>query len=303
MYKLIIIIALFGFLFQNAASQDYFPLKIGNKFVYNYSWTEQNHGGYQHGSGIKVMQVIDTTTLLNRKYFRCIGSPYFLNSLVRVDSLTKNLFKYDSTNSCNLYYKEKLLDSLKMITPGFEGGCNNAYFNGKLNDTLFGINSFKINFSYSQMFSSNVRYYNSIFGMCGYSYQSDVGSEYHIETYQLKGCIINGIKYGDTSTTDIKSINSTLPDNYCLFQNYPNPFNPSTIIKFQIKDFEFVVLKVCDILGKEIATLVNEKLQPGVYEIPFSILQSTGNQLSSGVYFYTLETTGYKDTKRMLLIK
>jgi len=63
-------------------------------------------------------------------------------------------------------------------------------------------------------------------------------------------------------------------------------------------------LKVYDILGKEIATLVNEKLQPGTYEVPFSIFQSTNYQLPSGIYFYTLFADGKKiDTKKMMLIK
>jgi hypothetical protein len=64
-----------------------------------------------------------------------------------------------------------------------------------------------------------------------------------------------------------------------------------------------IVLKVYDILGKEIATLVNEKLQPGEYEVPFSINQFSGYQLPSGIYFYTLHAGDYKETKKMLYIK
>ena len=63
------------------------------------------------------------------------------------------------------------------------------------------------------------------------------------------------------------------------------------------------ILKVYDILGKEIATLVNEKLQPGTYEVPFSINLITNNQKASGVYFYRLETANFTDVKSMILIK
>jgi photosystem II stability/assembly factor-like uncharacterized protein len=101
----------------------------------------------------------------------------------------------------------------------------------------------------------------------------------------------------------IRQISSVVPDKFELFQNYPNPFNPSTTIKFSIPARGYghslvVQLKIYNILGKEIATLVNEKLSPGEYEIPFSI-----NQSSSGVYFYRLHTDYFTGTKRMLFIK
>ncbi|MCX6163445.1 MAG: T9SS type A sorting domain-containing protein [Ignavibacteriae bacterium] len=91
--------------------------------------------------------------------------------------------------------------------------------------------------------------------------------------------------------------------NITLYQNYPNPFNPATNIKFQITNNRFVTLKVYDILGKEIAMLVNEKLQTGTYEIPFSINQYSNTQLTSGIYFYTLTTDNFKSTKKMMMIK
>jgi hypothetical protein len=94
------------------------------------------------------------------------------------------------------------------------------------------------------------------------------------------------------------SENNNTAGKYDLSQNYPNPFNPSTIIRFQIKDSRFVRLKVYNIIGKEVATLVNEKLQSGVYEVPF-----TGNQLPSGLYFYVMNAGNYRETKKMTLIK
>ena len=106
--------------------------------------------------------------------------------------------------------------------------------------------------------------------------------------------------------TTVNNINSHLPKDFSLSQNYPNPFNPTTNIKFQIPDLSFqhalswnpVKLIVYDILGKEIATLVNEKLKPGEYEISFDAAN-----LPSGIYFYTLSTEDFKETKKMILLK
>lgn len=96
----------------------------------------------------------------------------------------------------------------------------------------------------------------------------------------------------------VNQISSTIPDKFSLSQNYPNPFNPKTIIRFQIEDLRLVTLKIYDILGKEIVTLVNEKLQPGSYEYKFD-----GTNLPSGVYYYKLDAGNYSETKKMLMIK
>jgi len=103
-------------------------------------------------------------------------------------------------------------------------------------------------------------------------------------------------------------INNNIPDKFSLSQNYPNPFNPTTTIKFSIPSLNppfnkggtggFVTLKVCNILGKEVAILVNEKLQAGIYEVKFD-----GTNLPSGVYYYRIETESYCETKKMLMIK
>ena len=90
---------------------------------------------------------------------------------------------------------------------------------------------------------------------------------------------------------------------YNLTQNYPNPFNPSTNIKYQISKNSFVTLKVYDILGKEVATLVNENLQAGTYETQFSINSITNNRTPSGIYFYKLSAGYFSEIKKMILIK
>jgi pimeloyl-ACP methyl ester carboxylesterase len=87
-------------------------------------------------------------------------------------------------------------------------------------------------------------------------------------------------------------------DKFELEQNYPNPFNPSTTIQFQIPKSSFVNLKVYDILGKEVATLADEYKPAGSYEVNFD-----ASQLSSGIYFYKLQTASFVETKKMVLLK
>ena len=96
----------------------------------------------------------------------------------------------------------------------------------------------------------------------------------------------------------IKSISNEIPDKYSLYQNYPNPFNPITNIKFNLPKSSQTKLIVYDILGKEIATLVNEKLSAGSYEVDWDV-----SGYPSGVYFYKLITDEFVDVKKMLLIK
>ncbi|MCX6165124.1 MAG: YCF48-related protein [Ignavibacteriae bacterium] len=96
----------------------------------------------------------------------------------------------------------------------------------------------------------------------------------------------------------VKRIEENIPEKYNLFQNYPNPFNPTTNIRYQLTNNSLVNLRVFDILGKEVATLLNEKQAPGVYEVTFD-----GSGLSSGIYFYRIQAGDFSDTKKMLMIK
>jgi hypothetical protein len=104
----------------------------------------------------------------------------------------------------------------------------------------------------------------------------------------------------------INNISSNIPSEYKLFQNYPNPFNPSTKIKFSISLFPlsergvggFITLKIYDLLGHEVATLVNEQLHPGTYEVDWD-----GTNYSSGVYFYKLSAGDFSESKKMILLK
>jgi photosystem II stability/assembly factor-like uncharacterized protein len=106
------------------------------------------------------------------------------------------------------------------------------------------------------------------------------------------------LKTTNGGATYINNINSNIPDNYCLKQNYPNPFNPNTNIKYQIANNKFVTLKVFDLLGREVAILVNEFQKTGTYEVSFN-----GSEFASGIYFYKIQAGNFTQVKRMVLIK
>ena len=89
-----------------------------------------------------------------------------------------------------------------------------------------------------------------------------------------------------------------LPAEFSLSQNYPNPFNPSTSIKYSVPSNEYVSLKIYDVLGKEVATLVNQEMNAGIYEVQFD-----ASQFTSGVYIYRLITEDLSISKKMILIK
>jgi hypothetical protein len=105
-----------------------------------------------------------------------------------------------------------------------------------------------------------------------------------------------------TARIDISAVNveqnPEIISEFRLEQNYPNPFNPVTNIQFRISDFGFVTLKVFDVLGKEVATLINEEKPAGSYEVEFN-----SNDLSSGIYFYKLQAGSFVDTKKMILLR
>ncbi len=94
----------------------------------------------------------------------------------------------------------------------------------------------------------------------------------------------------------------TSPVSYALYQNYPNPFNPETVIRFKTPEREFVSLKVYDVLGHELATLVNDVMDAGLHSVEFDASMK-GLNLSSGVYMYTLKAGGFISTKKLVLLK
>jgi hypothetical protein len=155
--------------------------------------------------------------------------------------------------------------------------------------------------------SINVSFSNvDLCPICDYEVQ-----EYFKDTLRFVFTFLDGNVYsfsksipisgeGHPSNVDEKEI---LPNEFVLHQNYPNPFNPSTKISWQSPVGSWQTLKVYDVLGNEIATLVNEYKDAGNYETEFNVAQESIPAITSGVYFYQLKAGNFVETKKMILLR
>ncbi|RPI15115.1 MAG: T9SS C-terminal target domain-containing protein [Ignavibacteriae bacterium] len=293
MKKIIFFIILFLFSFTeiiysiDTVSTKYYPLNVGN------SWTCT----YFHNIPPMIYQfkkTITGTVIQN-------GHKYYLinTTLFRIDSTNGRLLNYVVNSGCNWSINEKLIDSLS-ARKGDSCIYNCSTLKSICTDTsnvnIFGLNRPSKVFTVTgfEIFFQT-RYVKGI-GMTYYIDWSGSGTQY--TTYTLNGCVIDGIVYGDTTITGIKSNSTEISADFRLSQNYPNPFNPSTTIEFDIPNRSFVTLSLYDITGREVETLVNELVPPGRYRVLWN-----AENYSSGVYFYKLTTADFSVTKRMVLVK
>jgi hypothetical protein len=124
-----------------------------------------------------------------------------------------------------------------------------------------------------------------------FEFTSDVSSN-------ADGWYIDDIRIQSFLTTTVRNEVAGLPEAYQLAQNYPNPFNPRTGVRFQVLGVSDVKITVFDLLGREVAVLVNERKQPGTYEVMFE-----GGALASGVYLYKFTAGAFMQTRKMILVK
>lgn len=170
-------------------------------------------------------------------------------------------------------------------------------------------------YSISVFFTDNIKGWSSgYYGMINFSTDGGVtwtnqssGTSEHLNSVYFSNaytgwCVGNsGIILKTTSAgvlTNFSDTENHIPEDFILEQNYPNPFNPSTIISYTIKSEDFVSLIVCDIQGKEVFVLINEKQRPGDYKVKFD-----PDNLSSGIYLYRLSAGSNSETKKMVLIR
>lgn len=203
--------------------------------------------------------------------------------------------------------------------PAVKGGFNVASYLGELNpiDTLVSLLFDELTHSSPNPFSNDTVSWN-------FSYTAP--DSLTIDTLYSVGNSVNGngnpsqdqwnfaqnfVIHIIDNPVNVFAENS-IPEDFILYQNYPNPFNPSTTLSFVISNSSFVSLKVYDILGNEIAVLVNEELASGEYKVEFNT-SSIKHQPSSGIYLYQLLVTAlqskdgkagsFVDTKKMILLK
>ena len=229
--------------------------------------------------------------------------------------VTNNTIVFSSTlDTIGYYYKISYLDTSSNIiwqkTYSFPQQVNslNSVFNSSIVITGFVLQGSTIGINKLSLTDSTI--YTKTFLHPGYTLigarstanSSDDGfiltgvADINLKSYLL--IIKTDSLFNAPLITNISNISESSKDNFELYQNYPNPFNPITRINYTIQNQGAVLLRIYDITGREIKTLVNEVKSPGKYTVDFN-----GSNLASGVYFYKLEINGYRETKRMLLLK
>ena len=150
---------------------------------------------------------------------------------------------------------------------------------------------------------------NKIFFAGYWTYAVNTATDIIMPTYHWLGNTNESPAYqallwfGIPIVTDVSGNTNPLPTEFSLSQNYPNPFNPTTTIKYAINSKQLVQLKVYDILGSEVATLVNEEQGAGNYKVEFNLARDSSPAIASGIYFYRLQTGDFVQTRKMIFLK
>ncbi len=278
----------------DTSATSYFPLAVGNVYVYETS--------PPYPSRYKRRIIKDTVVAGKRFYYFNQPLPGYWNygNWYRMDGATGVITALAGNYNCNYLINERYLDSLKSRKNDTLRKCGSPIRSiciDTSNATIFGVTTKNKAFREDGLVLYE-RYYSKYFGLTKVYTWEITGS-----WENLVGCKINGVTYGDTILTEVENISGEVPSSYSLSQNYPNPFNPVTKIRFSIarqggSSMSDVKIIVYDIMGREVQTFVNQKLQPGMYEATFD-----GLQLSSGVYFYRLTAGEFSETKKMVLLK
>ena len=300
----------------------FYPLSIGNYWIYKV--TDWSYPYYSEDTYTK--KVLSLETLGNNKEYFKIEEKYFGSSYTsyvyeRVDSTNGLIYRFD--NECANLDSEKVIDDLtsdlgdSLLIQRFTVCWDSilTYFSEDASENIFDENRNFRSFEYNWLMGYTHKLVQGI-GI----HSIRLGYDFGQTNFFLNGCVIDGIVYGDTTLTDVADENE-LPKEFSLSQNYPNPFNPITTIKYTIPNVISTegrnlkaTLKVFDILGKEIATLVNEEQPAGNYEVEFSATSvpvSSIRNLASGIYFYRLQVIylesssgqGFVETKKMVYLK
>ncbi|MFH1198080.1 MAG: T9SS type A sorting domain-containing protein [bacterium] len=278
-------------------SLELFPLSVGNEWNYfvdggSYDWSDSFTYGYKN----KILS--DTTTSDGLHYFKYLHNPstFFANyntCWLRVDSLNGKIY-------ASFYPGENEVVFFNLLAHG------DMYYEPEYFYDMYGLISAEVSDTLLWNKRREVKQYRySSLGMyqrilcqgIGMISQYD-GYDFGHAIHYFRGCVINNVVYGDTVLVKVKDSIHNLPDEFSLMQNYPNPFNPATVISYQLPVVSKVNLRIYDILGREVAILVNEEKPAGTYEVKFN-----GSQLSSGVYIYQLRAGTFVSSKKFILTK
>lgn len=303
MIRLIFVILFINYSIGYSQSKFINPFKIGNYYEYLF---ETSGGNYRYSSKIE-----SDTIMYGKNYVKMAiynEPPIILNYLYfSFDSLTLNIFGGENSG-CPDSTGNVLTIGFNMPVGYIWNECFiGTYFRSKIVDKGISINYLNSNDTLNFIVKEDT-IGGSVQDITVYGFTEKFGYSYFYRGYgnplgggaydkRMVGAIIDGVTYG-TILLDINLISNEIPSGFKLEQNFPNPFNPSTIIKFSVPKSSFVSLKIFDQLGKEISVLVNEKKSAGSYQYVFN-----ANGISSGIYFYTLQTDDFTESKRMVLLK
>jgi len=258
---------------------SYFPLSVGNKWFFS-----RGIDGV-----IKLKLEVERDTLLSDGFTYAKLNMFYMPT----GSVEEGYSYLRQEGNKIIKYPDKIILDFNMeigdSVSTFKNTQYSAILSGIYLYNIFGryLSTYEFSFASSDYYS----YSDSIGFRTLYSANWN-----NLQPEYLLGCVIDGFVYGNT-ITDIKSENK-LPDKFYLSQNYPNPFNPITKLSWQSPVGGWQTLKVYDVLGNEVATLVDEFRPAGNYEVDFN-----ANKLSSGVYLYKLQAGSFVETKKMILMK
>jgi hypothetical protein len=269
-------------------SQQFYPVDSANVWSYR---VLHNNFPLPWDSSIVQTRVSGDTVLPNGHRYVRLSEPDVLGaSLVRVDSAYIYYYSLQYSAEVAMYNLRSQPDVADSIKWGYYLSTSRLGYTTR--SQLFG-DSVTLRMYH---FDGLVQYHVTLADRFGIVHAEDMGDTGPYNAYwDLRGCIIRDTSYG---IVQYVPKDSGIPVHPTLQQNYPNPFNPTTEIKYHVSDFGLVTLKVYDILGREVATLVNERKPAGSYSVTFD-----GSHLASGVYFYRLQAVDFVEVKKLVVLR
>ena len=220
----------------------------------------------------------------------------YLNDWVSVvRSLNASASVYNLSDYYGITFKASGLSNVQVFI-NMDGTQNYNYFTKTINLTS-NEQTFTLKFSdFSQRFGSQIPFDASKITYIGFILDKNLNPDVPVANFEVKDIAFLN------STTGVNN-KTTIPVNYSLSQNYPNPFNPSTVIRYSLPAAEKVVIKIYDIMGREIRTLVNEEKNAGTYTSEWNGRNSNGTTVSSGIYLYRIQAGNFVEARKMTLVK
>ncbi len=255
-------------------------------------WSKVCVSGHSQGAGMASM--IAYLYPVYRGVFFASGGDWSTKDLKVADWLQWNSETPAIKKFAFTHRNDELLWNYTNITPVIWDTLGLLNFGNYLSvDTLSGNFFERHAFTSNLVINSNslIKYHNCVVVDAETPMNGDSAVYQPVWNYMLTAPMVTGIN---------NKSNNDLPLSFRLMQNYPNPFNPSTNIRYTISSSQFVSIKVFDILGREVATLVNEEKHAGNYTVEFTI---NNRQVTSGVYFYQLRSGSFVSTKKMTILK